>query len=275
MLSVCICIPPVCIIAPVPTTPAATPAGLTAAPLGATGLAVNGVAFFSPDDASSNDAVVGEEFDVCGTHPTATGSLHYHTTPLCLIGCLGGTVPATADWPFLEAVRAGNIRDWVAKWPATGTAVLLGYMLDGRKIYSPYDEAGNIHAWGGIFDGSASVKYGNTQYEGDFSDVRSRLDECNGAMRGGEYVYYATPSPPWTPPCLKTNTLGTITNACTAVPCPNAGLACTGSAGFTCAPVGTCSATGAPVAAATSAAAGLAPTLAAAALATVLAVACA
>ena len=74
-----------------------------------------------------------------------------HGLPLCLRHELGGTMqPAISDWKHFTQAQATSNYDYsnmtnytqalIEKWPATGTATLLGYVRDGYPIYSPYDD---------------------------------------------------------------------------------------------------------------------------------------
>ncbi|XP_064648359.1 uncharacterized protein LOC135500680 [Lineus longissimus] len=82
--------------------------------MGTVGVAVNGVALFSPFDLEGDNAVEGpgaETFDSCDGHPTGNGLYHYHQLP----DCLSDNTPGQ----------------------------LIGVALDGFPIYGPVDADGN------------------------------------------------------------------------------------------------------------------------------------
>ena len=53
-----------------------------ALPMGPIGVAVNGVVFFNPFDAGSEDAT--DLTDLCCGHPTPDYEYHYHKYPICI-----------------------------------------------------------------------------------------------------------------------------------------------------------------------------------------------
>lgn len=77
----------------------------TCLPLGPIGYAINGVAIFNGLDGEGRDAVAHEIQDSCGGHPERTGMYHYHSGSACV------------------------------EKSAKGSAVLIGYALDGFGIY--------------------------------------------------------------------------------------------------------------------------------------------
>jgi len=149
---------------------------------------------------------------------------HFHSLPYCLVHSLGGTVPDIAEWSFMEpnveyedretwTLSAQTFLTWVKKWPAKGRAVLLGYAADGHPMYSPYDEFGNLIAWGNTSLGNCEEPDGFAMDKVyDFNTcvmaranvtVQTPLDQCNGMWTSsGEYRYYLTPTPPFQPVCL-------------------------------------------------------------------------
>ena len=79
--------------------------------MGAIGVAVNGVVFYNPFDASSEDA--SNMMDLCCGHPNPFGQYHYHKYPICV----------NSPWN-----DAGNEH-----------SALLGFAFDGFPIYGPYE----------------------------------------------------------------------------------------------------------------------------------------
>ena len=85
-----------------------------ALPMGPTGVAVNGVVFFNPFDATMNDAT--NIMDYCCGHPNPMNQYHYHKYPICV------------NTPFADR---GN-----------GPSEVIGFAFDGLPIYGPYQSAG-------------------------------------------------------------------------------------------------------------------------------------
>jgi len=85
-----------------------------ALPMGPIGVAVNGVVFFNPFDAGSQDA--SNIMDYCCGHPNPDGLYHYHKYPICI------------NSPWADE--------------GTGHSPLLGWAFDGFPIYGPYVKAG-------------------------------------------------------------------------------------------------------------------------------------
>jgi YHYH protein len=87
-----------------------------ALPMGPIGLAVNGVVFFNPFDANSQDA--SDLMDFCCGHPAPDGEYHYHKYPICVN----------------------------SPWADDGTAhsPLLGWAFDGYPLYGPYETADSM-----------------------------------------------------------------------------------------------------------------------------------
>jgi hypothetical protein len=81
--------------------------------MGPIGIALNGVVFFNPFDAGSQDA--SSLMDSCCGHPNQDGLYHYHKYPICLN----------------------------SPWSDQGTAhsPLIGFAFDGFPIYGPYESA--------------------------------------------------------------------------------------------------------------------------------------
>ncbi len=85
-----------------------------ALPMGPIGVAVNGVVFFNPFDANSQDAT--DLMDRCCGHPSPDNLYHYHKYPICLN----------------------------SPWSDNGEqhSPLIGWAFDGFPIYGPYASAG-------------------------------------------------------------------------------------------------------------------------------------
>lgn len=85
-----------------------------ALPMGPIGIAVNGVVFFNPFDAQSQDA--SNIMDRCCGHPAPDNTYHYHKYPICLN----------------------------SPWADEGTehSPLIGWAFDGFPIYGPYESPG-------------------------------------------------------------------------------------------------------------------------------------
>jgi hypothetical protein len=84
-----------------------------ALPMGPIGIAINGVVFFNPFDADSQDA--SNIMDFCCGHPNQNGQYHYHKYPICIN----------------------------SPWADEGSehSPLLGFAFDGFPIYGPYESA--------------------------------------------------------------------------------------------------------------------------------------
>ncbi len=79
--------------------------------MGPIGIALNGVVFFNPFDANSQDA--SNMMDRCCGHPAPDGTYHYHKYPICVN----------------------------SPWADQGTehSPLIGFAFDGFPIYGPYE----------------------------------------------------------------------------------------------------------------------------------------
>jgi hypothetical protein len=82
--------------------------------MGPIGIAANGVVFFNPFDADSQDA--SNIMDFCCGHPNPDGLYHYHKYPICI------------NSPWADEGDAHS--------------PLLGWAFDGFPIYGPYVKAG-------------------------------------------------------------------------------------------------------------------------------------
>ncbi len=85
-----------------------------ALPMGPIGIAVNGVVFFNPFDATMRDA--SNIMDYCCGHPNPQNQYHYHKYPICV------------NTPFVDKGDAPS--------------QVIGFAFDGLPIYGPYQEAG-------------------------------------------------------------------------------------------------------------------------------------
>jgi hypothetical protein len=85
-----------------------------ALPMGPIGVAVNGIPFFNPFDASMRDAT--SIMDYCCGHPNPDNLYHYHKYPICV------------NTPFVDKGDAPS--------------EVIGFAFDGLPIYGPYQEAG-------------------------------------------------------------------------------------------------------------------------------------
>ncbi len=83
--------------------------------MGPIGVALNGVVFFNPFDAGSEDAT--NMMDRCCGHPSPiAGEYHYHKYPICL------------NSPWSDQ--------------GTGHSALIGFAFDGFPVYGPYESDG-------------------------------------------------------------------------------------------------------------------------------------
>ena len=79
--------------------------------MGPIGIAVNGIVFFNPFDAGSQDA--SNMMDLCCGHPNPFGQYHYHKYPICV------------NSPWSD--------------PGNQHSALIGFAFDGFPIYGPYE----------------------------------------------------------------------------------------------------------------------------------------
>ena len=85
-----------------------------ALPMGPIGVAVNGVVFFNPFDATMRDAT--SIMDYCCGHPNPMNQYHYHKYPICV------------NTAFVDK--------------GDGPSEVIGFAFDGLPIYGPYQSAG-------------------------------------------------------------------------------------------------------------------------------------
>ena len=86
-------------------------------PGGPIGVAVNGVVFFNPFDASQDEDAI-YRLDRCCGHPSPSSQYHYHKYPVCI----------------------------KSPWSDDGSAhsPLIGFALDGFPVYGPYESSGEL-----------------------------------------------------------------------------------------------------------------------------------
>ncbi len=82
--------------------------------MGPIGVAINGVVFFNPFDAGSEDAT--NLMDKCCGHPNPDNQYHYHKYPICI------------NSPWADEGKAHSS--------------LLGWAFDGYPLYGPYESEG-------------------------------------------------------------------------------------------------------------------------------------
>jgi hypothetical protein len=85
-----------------------------ALPMGPIGVAMNGIVFFNPFDAGSQDA--SNIMDFCCGHPNQDGVYHYHKYPICI------------NSPWADE--------------GSGHSPVIGWAFDGFPVYGPYERAG-------------------------------------------------------------------------------------------------------------------------------------
>jgi hypothetical protein len=81
--------------------------------MGPIGIAINGVVFYNPFDAGSQDA--SNIMDYCCGHPDQMGRYHYHKYPICV------------NSPWADDGKQHS--------------PLIGFAFDGFPIYGPYESA--------------------------------------------------------------------------------------------------------------------------------------
>ncbi len=110
-------------------------------------------------------------------HVQPTGAYHYHGVPYGLLGVLS----------------------------AQGDRVHVGYAADGFRILVSMSDSykSSYRLKSGNRPDGPGGRYDGT-YTADFSFIEGsgNLDQCNGAIIGGEYVYFMTKEFPFAPRCL-------------------------------------------------------------------------
>ncbi|MDX8347656.1 YHYH protein [Cognatiyoonia sp. IB215446] len=126
-----------------------------------------------PSSGWNVEGVGGLVMDAQNAHVDGDGMYHYHGIPSAVTDGLDGTL-------FGYAADGFEIH-------YLGTAVKSSWQLkSGDRPSGP----------GGAYDGTYVQDYEFIAGSGD-------LDECNGAMVGGRYVYFATDTYPFFPRCFK------------------------------------------------------------------------
>ncbi|MEN0000131.1 MAG: YHYH protein [Pseudomonadota bacterium] len=164
---------------------------------GAIGIALNGV-MFRPEAADYWDPNARRGFsrrdtgwrlepmgprnlfglDMNNAHVDRRGLYHYHGKPTGLLASTGGThVGYAADGFEIHYVGSSAKSGWSLK--------------SGNRPSAP----------GGQHDGTYIQDY-------EYTGGSGRLDQCNGAMMGGRYVYFVTDTFPFYPRCLWGNVAG-------------------------------------------------------------------
>ncbi|WP_299653473.1 YHYH protein [uncultured Tateyamaria sp.] len=126
-----------------------------------------------PSSGWNVEGIGGLIMDAQNAHVDGDGMYHYHGIPSAVTDALDGT--------------------------------LFGYAADGFEIHYVGDAAQS--SWqlrlgeresgpGGAYDGTYVQDY-------EFVAGSGTLDECNGAMLDGQYVYFATETYPFFPRCFK------------------------------------------------------------------------
>ena len=119
------------------------------------------------------EGIGGLIMDAQNAHVDGGGYYHYHGVPSAITSALEGT--------------------------------LFGYAADGFEIHYVGADAQSSYQFksgarasgpGGLHDGTYVQDY-------EYVAGAGTLDECNGAMRDGQYVYYATDTYPFFPRCFK------------------------------------------------------------------------
>jgi YHYH protein len=144
-------------------------------------------------------------YDSCNGHSDTKHMYHYHIPPRCFLEAMGVAYPEDTFW-WQDGAAVRTYADMGAQWPASGPpSPVIGFALDGFPIFGPYDDAGKVQH-GMDYDGSD-------------------LDECNGKKDSqGNYGYYLTVDPPFTPKCLKGSTKGYFSYATSDKACPRDGI---------------------------------------------------
>ncbi|WP_390911495.1 YHYH protein [Pseudosulfitobacter sp. SM2401] len=123
------------------------------------------------------EGVGGLIMDAQNAHVDGAGMYHYHGIPEAVMNNLDGTL-------FAYATDGFEIH-------YVGSDVQSSYQLkDGEREGEGAPE--------GVHDGTYVQDW-------EYVDGSGTLDECNGTMVDGEYVYYATDTFPFFPRCLRGN----------------------------------------------------------------------
>ncbi len=121
------------------------------------------------------EGVGGLIMDAQNAHVDGDGMYHYHGIPEAVVSELSGTL-------FAYAADGFEIH-------YVGSEVQSSYQLKaGERDSGP----------GGLHDGTYVQDW-------EYVEGSGSLDECNGALVNGQYVYYATDTFPFFPRCFKGN----------------------------------------------------------------------
>ncbi len=126
------------------------------------------------------EGVGGLRMDAQNAHVDGDGMYHYHGVPEAVVSALDGTL-------FGYAADGFEIH-------YVGPEILSSYQLKGGERQS---------GPGGAHDGTYVQDW-------EFVAGSGTLDECNGAMRDGQYVYFATDTYPFFPRCFKGTVLSGV-----------------------------------------------------------------
>ncbi|CAM9894829.1 unnamed protein product, partial [Laminaria digitata] len=160
------------------------------------GMALNGVPFFSPLTASGADTVNPQAgtamaenstlFDECaGSLQAESGAYGYRVMPPCLYDG-SSSVPKGGGYdPALAINGFETPSSPLGEDPPPPESPLLGFAMDGRRLYGPYDATRSL-AWG------LDVCNGRWEIDG----LRSASTGAD-ADRNRLYAYRATPSFPY------------------------------------------------------------------------------
>lgn len=118
------------------------------------------------------EGIGGLIMDAQNAHVDGDGMYHYHGIPSAVVSDLDGTLFGYAADGFEIHYAAETVQ---SSWQ----------LRQGDRASGP----------GGAFDGTYEQDYEFIEGSGD-------LDECNGRMENGQYVYYATDTYPFFPRCF-------------------------------------------------------------------------
>lgn len=126
-----------------------------------------------PSSGWNVEGIGGLIMDAQNAHVDGDGMYHYHGIPSAVVGALEGT--------------------------------LFGYAADGFEIHYLGDQAQSSWQVRSGERGSAPGGAHDGTYEQDYEYVEGSgtLDECNGGMIYGHYVYFATDTYPFFPRCFQ------------------------------------------------------------------------
>jgi hypothetical protein len=148
-------------------------------------------------------------YDSCVGHSDGRHQYHYHIPPFCFLTSMGLPTPDSPDWWINDAgTEVRSYSDMAAQFPTKSIinplrySPVIGFARDGFPIFGPYDDQGKLMLAATDVD----------------------LDECNGKLDSkGNYGYYLTVDPPFSPPCLR-GKMGTFSYRTTDILCPSEGV---------------------------------------------------